>query len=41
MNRILTDEFYRKFKRETKSFLEGIPKVGVPVAKIARRQRRH
>ena len=37
MNRILTDEFYRKFKRETKSFLEGIPKVGVPVAKIAQK----
>ncbi|MEW6109152.1 MAG: 1-deoxy-D-xylulose-5-phosphate synthase [Nitrospirota bacterium] len=37
MNRILTGEFYRKFKKETKSFLEGIPKVGGPVAKIAQK----
>jgi 1-deoxy-D-xylulose-5-phosphate synthase len=37
MNRILTDERYRKFKKETKTFLEGIPKLGAPVAKIARR----
>lgn len=37
MNRILTGEFYRKFKRETKSFLEGLPKVGAPVAKIAQK----
>lgn len=37
MNRILTGEFFRKFKRETKSFLEGIPRVGGPVAKIAQK----
>lgn len=37
MNRILTGDFYRKFKRETKSFLEGIPKVGAPVAKMAQK----
>lgn len=37
MNRILTGEFYRKFKKETKSFLEGIPKVGGSVAKIAQK----
>ena len=37
MNRILTGEFYRKFKKETKSFLEGIPRVGGPVAKIAQK----
>lgn len=37
MNRILTDELYRKFKKETKSFLEGIPRVGMPMAKIARK----
>jgi 1-deoxy-D-xylulose-5-phosphate synthase len=37
MNRILTDERYRKFKRETKSFLEGIPRLGAPVAKIAQK----
>lgn len=35
MNRILTGEFYRKFKKETKSFLEGIPKVGESFSKIA------
>lgn len=37
MNRILTDERYRKFKKETKSFLEGIPKLGGSVAKIAQK----
>ena len=37
MNRILTDELYRKIKKETKSFLEGIPKLGAPVAKIAQK----
>ncbi|HYQ48759.1 MAG TPA: 1-deoxy-D-xylulose-5-phosphate synthase, partial [Thermodesulfovibrionales bacterium] len=37
MNRILTDERYRRFKKETKSFLEGIPRVGGQVAKIAQK----
>ena len=37
MNRILTGEFYRKLKKETKSFLEGIPKVGGQMAKIAQK----
>ena len=37
MNRLLTGEFYRKFKKETKSFLEGIPKVGGSVAKMAQK----
>jgi len=37
LNRILTGEFYRKFKKETKSFLEGIPKLGERAAKIAQR----
>jgi len=37
MNRILTDERYRKFKKETKSFLEGIPRLGGQVAKIAQK----
>src|SRR3972149_6322687 len=37
LNRILTGEFYRKFKKETKSFLEGIPKVGSHVSKIAQK----
>src|SRR4030066_2020860 len=37
LNRILTGDFYRKFKKETKSFLEGIPKIGERAAKIAQR----
>jgi len=37
MNRILTGEFYRRFKKETKSFLEGIPKLGAQMAKIAQK----
>jgi 1-deoxy-D-xylulose-5-phosphate synthase len=37
LNRILTGEFYRKFKKETKSFLEGIPKLGGKAAKIAQK----
>ncbi|PKL51476.1 MAG: 1-deoxy-D-xylulose-5-phosphate synthase [Nitrospira bacterium HGW-Nitrospira-1] len=37
LNRILTGEFYRKFKKKTKSFLEGIPKVGGQAAKIAQK----
>jgi len=37
MNRILTGEFYRKFKKETKTFIEGIPKVGLPFSKIAQK----
>ena len=37
LNRILTGEFYQKFKKETKSLLEGIPKLGQTAAKIAQR----
>jgi len=37
LNRILTGEFYQKFKKETKSFLEGIPKLGDKAAKIAQK----
>ncbi len=37
MNRILSGEFYRRFRKETKSFLEGIPKLGLPMAKMAQR----
>ncbi len=37
MNRILTDERYRRFKKETIHFLEGIPKLGGSVAKIAQK----
>lgn len=37
MNRILTGEFYRRFKKESKTFIEGIPKVGIPFSKIAQK----
>lgn len=37
LNRILTGEFYQKFRRETKSFLEGIPKLGKRAARMAQR----
>lgn len=37
MNRILSGEFYRRFRKETKSFLEGIPKLGLPMAKMAQK----
>lgn len=37
LNRILTGEFYQRFKRETKSILEGIPRLGGPAAKIAQK----
>jgi 1-deoxy-D-xylulose-5-phosphate synthase len=37
MNRILTGDFYRKFKKETKSFIEGIPKVGGSFSKFAQK----
>lgn len=37
LNRILTSTFYKRFKRETKAFLEGIPKIGQSVARIAQK----
>lgn len=37
LNRILTSTFYKKFKRETKAFLEGIPKIGQSFARIAQK----
>jgi 1-deoxy-D-xylulose-5-phosphate synthase len=37
LNRMLTAEMFKKFKRETKSFLEQIPKLGGRVSKIAQR----
>jgi 1-deoxy-D-xylulose-5-phosphate synthase len=37
LNRILTGEAYQKFKRDTRSFLEHIPRVGMPVSKLAQR----
>lgn len=37
LNRILTSTFYKRFKRETKAFLSGIPKIGQSVARIAQK----
>jgi len=37
LNRILTGELYQKFRKKTKSFLEGIPKLGKSAAKITQR----
>jgi 1-deoxy-D-xylulose-5-phosphate synthase len=37
LNRILTGELYQRFKKETKSFLEGIPGIGGHVAKAAQK----
>jgi len=36
-NRILTGELYQKLKRDSKTFLESIPKVGGPATKIAQK----
>jgi 1-deoxy-D-xylulose-5-phosphate synthase len=35
LNRILTGERYQRFRRDTKTFLEGIPKLGETASKIA------
>ena len=37
LNRILTGERFQKFKRETKAFLESIPKLGDKAAKMAQK----
>lgn len=37
LSKVLTGTFYQKFKKETKAFLEGIPKFGESVAKIAQK----
>lgn len=37
LNRIMTGDLYTRFKKETKLFLERIPKVGEPVLKMAQR----
>ncbi len=37
LNRILTGDLYQRFKKQTKSFLEGIPKLGDQVTKIAQK----
>jgi 1-deoxy-D-xylulose-5-phosphate synthase len=35
LSRVLTGTFYKKFKKETKALLEGIPRIGGTVTKIA------
>lgn len=37
LSRMMMGDFYTKFKKETKSFLERIPGVGEPVLKIAQK----
>jgi 1-deoxy-D-xylulose-5-phosphate synthase len=35
LHKVLTGTFYKKFRKETRALLEGIPKIGESVAKIA------
>jgi len=35
LHKVLTGTFYKKFRQETRALLEGIPKIGESVAKIA------
>jgi 1-deoxy-D-xylulose-5-phosphate synthase len=37
LNRIITGRFYQRFKQETKSFLDGLPKIGESAAWAAHR----
>ena len=37
LNRIITGKFYQRFKQETKSFLDGLPKIGESAAWAAHR----
>lgn len=37
LNRTFTGEFYTRFREETQHFLQGIPHIGEPMQKIARR----
>jgi 1-deoxy-D-xylulose-5-phosphate synthase len=37
LSRILSGEMYQTFRKETKSFIEHIPGLGVPVSKMAKR----
>ncbi len=37
LNRILTGDLYQKFKKDTKAFIESIPKLGGPFSKIAQK----
>ncbi|HAK89237.1 MAG TPA: 1-deoxy-D-xylulose-5-phosphate synthase [Nitrospiraceae bacterium] len=37
LSKVITSSFFQKFRKETKALLEGIPKIGESVAKIAQR----
>lgn len=37
LNRILTGELFQKFKKDSRAFLEGIPKLGGKAAKLAQK----
>ncbi|HMK57037.1 MAG TPA: 1-deoxy-D-xylulose-5-phosphate synthase [Dissulfurispiraceae bacterium] len=37
LHKVLTGTFYKKFRQETRAFLEGIPRIGESVAKMAGR----
>ncbi|MBI5212109.1 MAG: 1-deoxy-D-xylulose-5-phosphate synthase [Nitrospirae bacterium] len=37
LSKVITSSFFQKFRKETKALLEGIPKIGESVAKIAHR----
>lgn len=37
LNRILTGDLYQRFKKDTKAFIESIPKLGGPFSKIAQK----
>ena len=37
LSKVLTGTFYKKFKKETKALLEGIPRIGGSVSKIAQK----
>lgn len=37
LSRILTGDIYQRFRKEIKSFLENIPKVGSPMSKMAQK----
>ncbi|HMK60829.1 MAG TPA: 1-deoxy-D-xylulose-5-phosphate synthase [Dissulfurispiraceae bacterium] len=37
LHKVLTGTFYKRFRQETRAFLEGIPKIGESVAKMAGR----
>ncbi len=41
LNRILTGDTFRKFKKETRTLLESIPKLGGPMARFAQKAEEH